>query len=269
LSNIKFFAAGILILFPLLTFSAPVLSAEEDLSIGRMRVMIWPEYDDSGVLVVYDGRFVEGVKFPTKTKFFIPKDVVVNDVCSLSPGGQHFCQLYEIEKGPVQDIVNLSLPYSNFYLSFHTPPLDLKSENRVIDYKLMANHPIRNLEIDIQQPLRSAEFRFSQSGGKTPGVEAPGVEVKEKKGFKHYQYTLKNIAKGEQRVLKIRYVKKDGKPSVDIKFASMSGPRVWGSPYETQRKVKTLIYVLFATGAAAVGGVAWIVIWRRKKKART
>ena len=252
--------AGILLAFSLAVLPGASLAAGGDMSIGRMRVMIWPEYDDSGVLIVYDGRFVEDSLFPAKTDFFIPKGVVINDVCSLSPGGQHFCQLYEIEEGKTQDIAHLSLPYSNFYLSFHTPGLDLDKEKREIGYVLKANHQIRSLELDIQQPLRSSEFTVAPSGG----------EVKERKGFNHYQYSLEGIAKGEEAVFNISYLKKDREPSVDIKYASMSGPRVWGSPYETQRNLKTIIYLVFGSGlAAAAGGIAWIVMLNRKKRKGT
>lgn len=221
--------------------------------------MIWPEHDDSGVLVVYDGRFVEDAEFPAKTSFFIPKDVAINDVCSLSPTGQHFCQLYAVEKGQDGDIAHLSLPFSNFYLSFHTPALDVGSAQREVDFKLKANHAIRSLEIDIQQPLRSSEFNISPVGG----------EVIEKKGFNHFKYMLEDIAKGDEKLIRISYIKQDREPSVDIKFASMSSPRVWGSPYEAQRKAKTLVYVIFGGGLAAAAGIAWIVVIRRRKKIRS
>ena len=249
--------AGGLLVFSLMLPAPPPAVAGEDLSIGRMRLMIWPEHDDSGVLVVYDGRFVEDAEFPAKTSFFIPKDVVINDMCSLSPTGQHFCQLYAVEKGQVEDTAHLSLPFANFYLSFHTPALDVDSAKRQFDFRLKANHAIRNLEIDIQQPLRSSEFNISPAGG----------EVIEKKGFNHFKYVLNDIARGDEKLIRINYIKKDREPSVDLKFASMSSPRVWGSPYEAQRKAKTLVYVIFAGGlAAAVSGLAWIVVARRRKK---
>jgi len=31
--------------------------ADDELTIGRMRVMIWPEHDEPSILVVSDGRF--------------------------------------------------------------------------------------------------------------------------------------------------------------------------------------------------------------------
>ncbi len=245
----------ILLMFPLLATKAP---AEDGLSIGRMRVMIWPEYDDPSVLVVYDGRFDDDSKFPTITDFFIPKGAIINDICSLSPGGQHFCQLFDVSEGEAYDTVHLSLPFSNFYVSFHLDPVDLETAKRRIDYVIRANHPIGSMEVDIQQPLRSTEFAISPSGGK----------ASMEKDFNHFNYTLEDIAKGDARVFKIGYVKESREPSVDVKYASMTGRRVWGSPYETQRNVRTIIYIVFGTGVLMVSAaMLWIVTRRRRKGA--
>lgn len=259
MSKPKFPIAGMLLVlaFSLLTVADAL--AKDALSIGRMRVSVWPEYDDPSVLVIYDGRFSDDSQFPTKTSFFIPKGAVISDVCSLSPEGQHYCQLYEIVEGDGErDRALMSLPFPNFYLSYHTTALDLTSEQRGVEFSLLANHPIEKVEVDIQQPLRSSAFAIAPGDG----------EQSEKKGFNHFQYELEDIAKGEERVFKIDYVKSDIKPSVDIKYGTMaSSDQVWGSPYDRQRNAKTLIYVVFGTGvAAALAGLAWIVMLRRRKR---
>ncbi len=247
----------VLLMFPQLAAEA---RAEDDLSIGRMRVMIWPEYDDPSVLVVYDGRFADDSKFPTTTDFLIPKGAIINDICSLSPGGQHFCQLYDVSEGDKFDTAHLSLPFSNFYLSFHLAPIDLDTAERRIEYAIRANHPIDRMEVDIQQPLRSTNFVISPVGG----------EPHKKKDFNHFTYVLEDIAKDENRVFNIGYVKDTEEPSVDVKFASMTGRRVWGSPYKTQRNVRAIIYIVFGTGLAMVlAALLWIVTRRRGKRATT
>ncbi|HJM94265.1 MAG: hypothetical protein QGG19_14565 [Alphaproteobacteria bacterium] len=237
-------------------FLAAETRADDELTIGRMRVMIWPEYDDPSILVVYDGRFADDSKFPTVTDFLIPKDAIINDICSLSPGGQHFCQLYDISEGEHYNRVRLSLPFSNFYVSFHLAPIDLDSANRQIEYAIKANHPIDNMEVDIQQPLRTTSFAISPPGGK----------ASTDKDFNHFNYVLEDIAKGEDRVFKIAYTKETREPSVDVKYASMTGRRVWGSPYQTQRNVRTIVYAVFGTGMVlVVAALFWIVRTRRRR----
>jgi hypothetical protein len=236
-----------------------------DLAIGRMRVSVWPEYDDPSVLVIYDGRFEEAKNYPIKTSFLVPKGSVISDACSLSYEGQHFCQLYKtVNKGPF-DEVSLLLPYPNFYLSFHTPRIDVTKHERKFDYRIKTNHPVNDMEIDIQQPLRSSSFHVS------PPEEATRLEEKDDsisvvKGFKHFVYALNGIAKGQETVFKFDYIKKDPKPSVDIKFTSMKGPKVFkSSPYETQKKVRTYVYAVFGIGTVIlIVLIAWIL--KRRKK---
>lgn len=230
---------------------------QDDLSIGRMRVMIWPEYDDRSVLVVHDGRFDDDTKFPAVTDFLIPKDAIVNDICSLSPGGQHFCQLYDLIEGDDYDKVRMSLPFSNFYLSFHYNLIDVDTAQKNLEYIIKANHPIASMEVDVQQPLGSSEFAISPAGGKASVI----------KDFNHFRYSLRDIAMGDQRVFKIDYVKQATEPSVDVKFASMTGNRVWGSPYQTQRNVLKIVYFIFASGVLMIAGAGiWLMKTRGKKK---
>jgi hypothetical protein len=242
-----------------------ISKAAQDLSIGRMRVSIWPEYDDPSLLAIYDGRFEDVSSYPIKTSFFVPKGSVISDACSLSHEGQHFCQLYKTTNRGEYDEVSLILPYPNFYLSFHTPRFDTQSQKRAFNYQIKSNHPIKTMEIDIQQPLRSTEFRISPAEGAARSQEDESISLV--KGFKHVAYTMHDIAASQESLFRLNYIKKDPKPSVDIKYASMKGPRIWGSPYETQKKIKTYIYVLFTTGiVVALAVVAWFFRSRKKKR---
>jgi hypothetical protein len=208
-------------------------------------------------MVVYDGRFTDDSRFPTTTTFFIPKGAVINDVCSLSPGGQHFCQLYEIVEGDIMDKVIVSLPFSNFYVGFHTLPIDVQSGQRTVEYTIRTNHPIARMEVDIERPLRATDFAIAPSGG----------ELSEDDGVSHIEYVYNDLSKGEDRVFRMDYAKPDRIPTVDIKYSNMSGPKVYGSPYDTQRKAKPFIYVLFGTGIAAVVGLSLIFFMRKRSQA--
>ena len=130
----RIFTAGVL-LIPLILFAGHASAIDKsELSIGRMRVALWPEYDDAAVLVIYDGRFRDENSFPAETTFILPKDSVISDACSLSPKGQHFCQLYKQKTVGDADEMRLKLPYPNFYLSFHVnfpSPLPLPLGERI------------------------------------------------------------------------------------------------------------------------------------------
>jgi len=229
-----------------------------DMEIGRMRVAIWPEYDDPGVLVIYDGRFVDNGSFPAETSFFLPQGAVISDACSLSPKGQHFCQLFKQENIGDLEEVRLKLPYPNFYLSFHIDPFEGDGSVRNLSYKLTTNHRIRKLEIDIQEPLRAEGFVV------TP--EAHRLE--ETKGLKHYRYYMDKPQKGVDIPFEINYKKEDKRPSVNIKYSPMSmsieGDGMSTSPHEERGNFVKLLYVLAVGGLSLVLFLLWFV-FRRKK----
>lgn len=225
-----------------------------DLSIGRMRAAIWPEYDDAGVLVIYDGRFKDENAFPAETKFILPKESVISDACSLSPKGQHFCQLYKQKTIGDRDEVILKLPYPNFYLSFHVNPFkNVQEGQKKINYIISANHAIERLEVDIQRPLRTDGFKITPQSS----------DVSEKKGFEHYGYAFDNVSKGKTLDFKIEYVKKDKLPSVDIKYSPMTGPKTWDLPYGP-RRMSNILYLAGGIGLLLVIGMLWLVFKRKR-----
>ena len=240
----------------------------EGLSIGRMKVAIMPEYDDPSVLAIYDGKFEEVSSYPIKTSFLIPRGSVISDACSLSHEGQHFCQLYRTVNRGAHDEVSLLLPYPNFYLSFHTPRLEIEREKKELVYLVKANHPVKMLEVDIQQPLRSTEFKVSPPDGAMRSEKDDAISVI--KGFNHFAYKFEGVAKDQESAFKITYLKSDPNPSVDIKYTAMrTTPQTQSTPYEAQRSVKTLIYVLFGTGVLCIAAVAaWFLRSRNKKRGK-
>ena len=183
-----------------------------DLKIGRMKVSIWPEYDTEGVLVVYEGKFFERDRFPTKAAFIIPKGVrELTDACSLSPKGEHFCQLYDVSSKGDYSGVTLKLPYPDFFIDFQYNPFN-KDNRRDFEYVVLSHYPIGELEVNIQKPLRSSGFNVTPVSSKES----------EDKGFKYLHYTYDNVPQKKEIRFNIAYSKEDSRPSVDIKFSNMT-----------------------------------------------
>ena len=237
--------------------------ASDGPGIGRMKVSIMPEYDDTSVLVIYDGRFEEAPSYPIKTSFLVPRGSVISDACSLSHEGRHFCQLYKTVNRGKYDEVNLLLPYPNYYLSFHTPHIDAEVERKEIQYPIRSNHRIRKMEVDVQQPLRSTAFAVSPP--KSAAISGEGGPTGVIDGFNHLVYRIEEVDANQELTFSINYLKSDPNPSVNIKYTSMREPQSPETAYEGQRNVKTMLYLLFATGA--LGIVALLAWYLRSKRA--
>jgi hypothetical protein len=187
-----------------------------DLVVGRMKVSIMPEYDSTGVLIVQEGKFLDRNAFPRHVEFTIPEGVKkLTDVCSLSPGGQHFCQLYDIESKGDRSIVRVGLPYSDFFIDYKYTPFKIKKNStRDFTYTVHSPYRVKILEVHIQKPFRSERFAISPASDDTYG----------KNDFDYHKYVLKDVAPGQETTFSVSYYKSDVRPSVDIKFSSMSSP---------------------------------------------
>src|SRR3989338_5565108 len=190
-------------------------SYADDLKIGRMKVSIMPEYESSDVLVIYEGKFADKDAFPNQVTFTLPKGVTkLTDVCSLSPGGQHFCQLYNIVNKGEYNETSVKLPYADFFIDFKYSPFNIKSGRflRDFEYIIKSIYPVDILEVSIQEPLRTKDFEL---------FPKPLNKVS-KKDLNYYNYTLKDVKQGQDIKFKIKYIKEDNRPSVDIKFYILS-----------------------------------------------
>jgi len=218
--NIKpyraYLVAALAVIVAMAVFSGEALSAEKGkpLEIGRMKVTLMPEYESPGVLVIQEGKFTDLTAFPAYVRFNLPMKVTkLTDTCSLSPGGQHFCQLYDIKTEGGKKFVNIGLPYSGFFVDYKYVPFSVKANSkREFTYTIEVPYYIHTLEVHIQEPYRSSNFTISPAGG----------EPYEKNDFKYLKYVYKHVKLGEQKIFKIAYFKVDAQPSVDIKYTGMA-----------------------------------------------
>lgn len=230
--------------------SAPSFAAETDkpLNVGRMKLTIMPEYDSPAVLVVQEGKFADRNAFPRQVRFTLPKEVTkLTDVCSLSPGGHHFCQIFTLHYEKDYSYIDIKLPYSDFFIDYQYAPFTVKpSSVRDFTYNLRADYGISLLEVHVQEPLGTKDFM----------VDPPAADRYEKDGFGYSKYVLKDITAGEMKAFRIKYYKDGVNPSVDEKFSAMLTPGIF--------KGMTGEILL----GAAVAGIIVITLARRRSRAR-
>lgn len=216
-------------------------TASKEITIGSMKVSLMPEYDSTSVLVINEGKFFNREAFPREVLFFLPLGVTkLTDVCSLSPGGQHFCQLFDIKQGADKNLLNVKLPYSDFFIDFQYAPFKAKpNSERDFTYTVESDYDIKNLSVVIQQPYRAERFTIDPAGGKEF----------EKEGYQNYRYELKDVKKGERKQFRITYFKADDKPSVDAKYTGMSETHIF--------RGYTSVLILGA-GVAGIGALLYL-----------
>ncbi|MGK7345163.1 MAG: hypothetical protein ACNS63_05080 [Candidatus Nitrospinota bacterium M3_3B_026] len=221
----------------------------ENVPIGRMKVTLMPEYDSPQVLVIQEGKFADKTAFPRQVTFTLPKQITrLTDVCSLSPGGHHFCQIFEIQEDEDKKFVNVKLPYSDFFIDYQYAPFAVKEKStREFSFKVDTPYDIKNLEVHIQEPFRSKDFKV------VPATD----DVYEKDGFTVYRYMIEDVGAGAEKVFRVAYYKDDARPSVDMKYSAMKTPGLFE---------KRTGEILLGGGLAALA-LVWVVR-RRWAKSR-
>lgn len=226
-----------------LLWAAP---ARAGLEVGRMKVTLMPEYDARAVLVILEGKFADKSAFPSEARFLLPPGVTkLTDVCSLSPGGQHFCQLFELKPEQGHTALDVRLPYSDFFIDFQYAPFTPGAgEERSFTFPVKSVYPIHTLEIHVQEPQRARRFTLS------PGTS----EVYEKDGFRYHKIEYGHAPADAVKGVTVTYTKDDAEPSVDITYSSMQQAGLFEG-----RSGEALV----AVGLAALAGV-----WFARRRAR-
>ncbi len=218
--SVRLLLAVFVSVFIFIPYAGSFAEAKEPV-VGRMKVTIMPEYESPTVLVVQEGKFASKDMFPMRVKFNLPDGVKkLYDVCSLSPGGQHFCQVYDIITKGGTSYVDVGLPYSDFFVDFSYEPFKAKENSgRKFSYRFESPYKIKTLEMHVQKPYRSKDFLVSPENN---------AGTYEKNGFEYLKYVYKDVEAGAIKDFAVSYYKADAEPSVDIKYTGkMSGGSIF------------------------------------------
>lgn len=221
------------------------LAADEEMRIKSAEARVEPEYDEPRVLVVNTGTFA-GSSFPKEVSFYLPKGVEVTEVCGLKkPQEEHLCQLYETKLEGDSTVLTYKLPVPDYYFEYYYNPIQGSGE-RAIDYSYRPFYPTDNLQVHVQQPLRSTGFAVSPSSSQ---VTSDG------QGFKYYQYAFSDLSPQKPVDLKITYQKSDERPSVAKQKA--------GNASSGGTEDRTGLIALGIGGAGALGFFGYLAVRRR------
>lgn len=181
------------------------LAQEEVLIIKNMDVRVWPEYDNQLVLVVYEGEFLDGSVFPQDVKFLAPLNAEIGQVCALrKPSNEHWCQLAQTEAEEGSLAILYELPIPTYFLEYYYDGIE-GGTDRGFAFEFQSPYSIQNLEIEVQQPLRSSNFSLSPEGA---------VKMSAGDGFKYYRYAFDDVEPGQALTIDASYSKSDTRPSV-------------------------------------------------------
>jgi len=193
---------------------APALAT--NLAMARLRLSIWPEYDDPRVLIMWRGEMIPRQAFPAHITLPLPKGAEIIGAGMISEQNELLSHPYEVLPGDTQDSLQLNLPVPRFFLEFYYNPLTASSAEKRFTYTMSTPYPIELLEVDIQQPLKATNFTLDPT---------PIERLTDNQGLTYHQFAYRDVGKDQPQTFTVSYTKTMSTPSVPKQQPAPQRPR--------------------------------------------
>lgn len=207
------------IILLMVLFSATVsFSQEKNISISRLAISLWPEYDNSQVLVMYKGSVSAGVKLPTEIHFNILPGTIDPHVASVTLTGAHIHDQFDVKVDEKGTYVSFVLKEQNFHLEYYFNPFTPGVKDKVFSYSYKTYYPVSNFSYEVQQPLGAFDFKTTPISFQT---------YKDEKGITHSQVSAGSLAAGETKSVNVSYYKSSTENSLQKLKKKEKGTNVY------------------------------------------
>jgi mono/diheme cytochrome c family protein len=224
-----------------------------DLRIVRMRLSIWPEYDDPRVLILIRGEAAPASAFPTTITLPVPKHAELIGAGLISEQNTLLNHPYQLVPGDAHDTLELNLPVPRFFVEWYHDPYTTtgRASEKQFTYSLRLPYPLDQLAVDIQQPYEATDFRTD------PQAEQQSTGAQ---GGVFHQFSYSDLQPSQDVTFTITYVKTTDRPSVQKQQANAGASppsTVWGNPTTLAFAILAGVTAIYASGA---------VLWRHYRQ---
>lgn len=246
----------VLILLALILIMPAAAAAQAEITIERMEVDLWPEYDRPDVLVIYHIFLPATTVFPAELSLRIPAaagdpyNVAVRDT-----DGNLYVVDYTRQVEGEWARVTFTSERPEIQFEYYDPGLERTSGARSYVYRWPGDYAVTNLFIQVQQPVGAGEMQISPP----LGAGLAGTD-----GMVYYSSMEGTIPDGTPFEVSIQYQKADDSLSVQTLRVEPSGP----ISAQTAGRTNFSQYLPWVAGALGLillgGGGLWFYQSRRQ-----
>jgi len=205
-----------LILFLTILFSFQPVHAQGGPSLSKLDVLIWPEYDQPSVLVIYHITVSPETTLPATMTFRIPAASVKPTAVAL---GQAVGQVSDqgVNYSVVADgdwvKVNIEVTAPVIQIEYYDPNLSKNGQSREFNYTWPGDYAVQSIYVELQQPYDASQLQT------TPVLTDVTTEE-----LTYHSGTFGALPAGKPFTLDIKYQKKTD--SLSISFMPVDAPPV-------------------------------------------
>ncbi len=238
---------------------SPVMAQSPDnVRLAALEIAIWPEYDQSGVLVIYRAQVAPAVPLPANVLLRIPATAMGGKPHAVA-GNDPLQGLLNIPNTvtPQEDwlLVSFTTAYSAFQLEFYDA-LDTAKAERSYTLKWPGDMSVDNVILQVQEPFGASQFLV------TPAVDAGQREAS---GLVYHQANLGSWPAGQASSIVLAYSKTDARTSVEALRlgAPTSTPQIAAAPAANPTWPPWMIGGIVLGIGLIIAGMIWYVLSQR------
>jgi len=236
---------------------------QEQQPLERLEVVLWPEYDQSGVLVMYRGWLAPDTALPTTVALPMPDSVAVPSAVAKRPiGGDLLLTPYTVESHDGWQWAYVQTDAPEIRLEYYAD-LATDAANRRFQFEWPGGPAIDQIAYEVMQPLGASDLSVS------PGSSRPQLAPD---GLVYQREEIGGVPEGGQFFIDVSYAK----TSSDLTAANLGtfqpapppsvpssqtfeSPTTENRPSEDPADTTNWLFVLPIVLIAGVG-IIWLVL---------
>jgi hypothetical protein len=147
---------GCLLLLALLVLvpSSAARAQSPVMSIPRLEIALWPDYDQPSVLVMLTADLGAGTPLPAVVALPLPADARLNAVARIDENGDMLADV-PYQTGPGQ--ITLTVPSPRLRVEYYAP-YRVEGDQRSFTYTWLADLPVERLDLTVQRPTSAGSL---------------------------------------------------------------------------------------------------------------
>lgn len=240
----------IYVLVALLAMVFPSLAgAQSAVSIEKLSVQFWPEFDQPKVLVIYDFTLSPDVTLPATVSLRVPTNANVLAVAQEENGGLVTIPADSSQEGDWQ-VIKLEVSTQTSYRVEYYVPFTKAGDVRNYSFTWPGDYAVKTLSVLLQQPVDATDTKT------TPTLENIGVGDF---NLTYFAGDAVNLAAGQEYKLEFSYSKPNDTLSASSVAVEPSGDNTALDNVSGQNVLSTYLpWILGIVGVLLIfGGVVW------------
>jgi zinc-ribbon domain len=237
------------------------VSAQGETIINELKIRLWPEYDRTGLLVIYDFSLAPGTTTPATLKFRVPLDAEVTAVAQQTQNGLFDVPFKSATEGNWQTITFNVSDQSPYRLEFYVP-IQKQGNGRQFNFLWPGDYAVNTLVVETQEPPQTTGFTTTPA---LPNVESTTG------GMPTHSGTFSSLSQGKQWALQASYSRATDDLTVSGQPVQPSGGTLDGNTTWSARLMDFLsrnaLIILGVLGVLLIiAGVVWY--WQASSSSR-